>query len=225
MTLLLGGIPAAELVVVHAAALEAPEVAARAVVEIGVGKVAAAIGLYGLLQTLERQAPVRGVLLCGVAGAYPSRHRRSPPPVARGAVCIVGNDVLADEGVGTESGFVDLGRPAFGDRQPLLDAGPFPLAPRMAADAAAALSVAIVHGATVSTCSGSEALSVERHQRTGADVETMEGAAVALVCRRCEVPLLHVRAISNWTGDRERGEWALGPAIDAMRLAMRRLFG
>ena len=32
-----------------------------------------------------------------------------------------------------------------------------------------------------------------------ADVETMEGAAVAFVCRRFERPLLHVRAISNWT--------------------------
>jgi futalosine hydrolase len=51
----------------------------------------------------------------------------------------------------------------------------------------------------------------------------MEGAAVAYVCRKLEVPLLHVRAISNWTGDRDRGAWNLGAAVDAVQRAVRRL--
>ena len=57
----------------------------------------------------------------------------------------------------------------------------------------------------------------------GADIETMEGAAVAFVCRQLEVPLLHVRAISNWTGDRDRGEWNLGAAVDVVQKAVRGL--
>jgi futalosine hydrolase len=80
-----------------------------------------------------------------------------------------------------------------------------------------------VRGVTVSTCSGVDSRSRELHRRTGADVESMEGAAVAYVCQKAEVPLLHVRAISNWTGDRDRGEWNLGAACDALERAVRRL--
>jgi futalosine hydrolase len=51
----------------------------------------------------------------------------------------------------------------------------------------------------------------------------MEGAAVAFVCRQLEVPMLHLRAISNWTGDRDRGEWNLGAAVDVVQTAVRGL--
>jgi len=167
---------------------------------------------------------VRGVLLLGVAGAYPDRVRSSPAPVRRGGVCIVGSDQLADEGVLLPDAFVDFGQPDGGSAfRRLVDTGPFPANPRMAADAAARLGVPIVRGATVSTCSGADALARALHARTHADVETMEGAAVAAVCRRRELPLLHVRAISNWTGDRDRGEWNLGAAVDALATAVRRL--
>ncbi|MGB3966579.1 MAG: futalosine hydrolase, partial [Planctomycetota bacterium] len=107
----------------------------------------------------------------------------------------------------------------------LVDTGPFPANPRIAHDAAARLGVPIVRGATVSTCSGNDDLAKVLQRRAHADVETMEGAAVAAVCRKREVPLLQVRAVSNWTGDRDRGEWALGVAVDALRGAVRRLSG
>jgi futalosine hydrolase len=83
--------------------------------------------------------------------------------------------------------------------------------------------VPIVRGVTVSTCSATEATSQTMSRRSGADVETMEGASVAYVCRQLELPLLHVRAVSNWTGDRDRGEWNLGAAVDALGRAVRRL--
>ena len=93
----------------------------------------------------------------------------------------------------------------------------------MAQDAAARLGVPIVRGATVSTCSGTDASSRRLHERTHADLETMEGAAVAFVCRQLELPLLHLRAVSNWTGDRDRGDWNVGAAIDALRHGLQRL--
>jgi futalosine hydrolase len=61
-------------------------------------------------------------------------------------------------------------------------------------------------------------------RRSAADIETMEGAAVAYVCRQLELPLLHLRAISNWTGDRGRGEWNVTTAVEAMGRAIGRLF-
>lgn len=218
-----GGVAVGDFVLVHAAALEKPDVGATCH-ELGVGKVAATASLYSLLLGLEQRAPVRAVLLCGIAGAFPDRHRRGAAPARPGQVCIVGSDVLADEGVDTPAGFIDFGKP--GERgQRLVDTGPFPANPRMAAEAAARLGAPIVKGATVSTCSGTEAHSRAVCERSGADVETMEGAAVAAVCRKREVPLLHVRAISNWTGDRSRGDWNLGGAVDALRRALRTLFG
>ncbi|MBL8736425.1 MAG: futalosine hydrolase [Planctomycetes bacterium] len=217
-----GGVPIGRFLIATATAEEWVSLGAPALV-LGVGKVAAATTLYAHLVAQAAERPVAGVLLYGVAGAYPERHRRTAPPVGPGGLCVVTSDQLADEGVDTPDGFVDLGAPAFGRSLPLVDTGPFPANPRMAADAAARLGVPLVRGATVSTCSGTDARSQQLHERTRADVETMEGAAIAAVCRRCEVPLLHVRAISNWTGDRGRGAWNLGAAIDALRVGIARL--
>jgi len=217
-----GGVPLDDFVVVCPAGIESP--GNRTAHTIGVGKVAATMGLYSLLVALESRQPVRGVLLVGIAGAYPDRHRTSAAPVRHGEVCVVGSDVLADEGVETPTGFLDCGAPVFGSGQRLADTGPFPANPRLAADAAGRLGVPIVRGATVSTCSGTEAASARLAQRTHADIETMEGAAVAAVCRHRELPLLQLRAISNWTGDRDRGDWNIGAAVDALTAAVRRLF-
>jgi len=217
-----GGVPLDDFLVVHASPIERLDGVPLTLHELGVGKVAAAMELYSLLIRLESRRPARGVLLVGIAGSYPERVRGSPPPVAPGDVCIVANDVLADEGVVTPDGFVDFGRPReHGVR--MIDTGPFPANPRMAAEAAARLGCPLVKGATVSTCSGVDALAHGLHARSHADVETMEGAAVAAVCRRRETPLLHVRAISNWTGDRDRAMWDVGRAVDALHAALRRL--
>lgn len=211
-----GGVPFAEFAVVCASTVEDIGGSAGGVVTLGVGKTAAAMQLTSLL----RQRPeVRAVLLFGVAGAFPDRHRSAPSPLRRGAVCIVGSDRFGDEGVETPGGFQDLNSLRIGD------CGPFPANPRMAQQAAALLGAPIVRGVTVSTCSGTETSSQRIWRRCQADVETMEGAAVAYVCRQFEVPLLHVRAVSNWTGDRDRGDWNLGAAVGAVHQAVRRLAG
>ena len=63
--------------------------------------------------------------------------------------------------------------------------------------------------------------------RTGAEIETMEGAAVHAVCERAGIPLLHLRCISNFCGDRERGDWQLGAAeslpVEAVAALLRAL--
>lgn len=209
-----GGVAIGEFVVVCASTLEDFQTDALRVVTLGTGKTAAAMRLTGLLRGTPE---ARAVLLFGVAGAFPDRHRTSPAPVRRGGVCVVGSDRFGDEGVETPGGFQDLTTLRIGD------SGPFPGNPRMAQQAAARLAVPIVRGVTVSSCSGTEATSQRMSRRCAADIETMEGAAVAYVCRQFELPLLHVRAISNWTGDRDRGDWNLGIAVDAVQQAVRRL--
>ncbi len=218
-----GGVPIDEFLLVHAAMVEARGLHDLGAFGLGVGKTAAAVALHGLLRS---RPATRAVLLFGVAGAFPDHHRQRPAPARLGDVCVVGEDRFGDEGVDTPDGFQPIRCEAIyaTARGGMLgDPGLFPAHKRMAADAARRLAVEVVRGATVSTCSGVDARSRELHHRTGADVESMEGAAVAYVCQKAEVPLLHVRAISNWTGDRDRGEWNLGAAVDALARAMRRL--
>ncbi|MGK0155881.1 MAG: futalosine hydrolase [Neolewinella sp.] len=211
---MVGGIPFHEFLIVHAAPIEGYGLEELGVHSIGVGKVASAVRCADLIRSRET---VRAVLLFGVAGAFPSRHCDSEASVGIADLAIVSHDQLGDEGVATPDGFLDLGAMKLGD------CGPFAADPRMARDAAARLQAPLVRGVTVSSCSGTEAASETMRQRSGADIETMEGAAVAFVCRQLEVPMLHLRAISNWTGDRDRGEWNLGAAVDVVQTAVRGL--
>lgn len=215
MKRLLGGASSAELLVLHAASIEGRGLEDLGAQEIGVGKTAAT---FGAADAIRRRHGVRAVLLFGVAGAFPARHRDDPPPVAVGGLAVVTTDRLGDEGVESPDGFLDVGAMELGD------VGPFAGDRRLSEAARAQLGCPGVRGVTVSTCSGTDAASARTLARCGgADVETMEGAAVAYVCRQHEIPLLQVRAISNWTGDRDRGDWNLGVAVDAVQRAVRRL--
>jgi futalosine hydrolase len=219
-----GGVPISEFVVVCASPAESfNDVPVHL---LGVGKTAAAMRLPAVIRA---NPTVRAVLLYGIAGAFPDRHRNTPAPVRLGGVCVVGSDRFGDEGVETPAGFLDIEQvlqPSIALEQgKRFGGGPstFPSNPRIAQQAAELLGVPIVHGVTVSTCSGTEAASERMRRRSTADIETMEGAAVAYVCRQLELPLLHVRAISNWTGERERGEWNAGAGVSVVRRAVLRL--
>ena len=210
------GIPAVgEILFVHAAAAEADLLADLQPLRLGVGKVAAATTLAHELATRAHRP--RLVLLFGVAGAFPQRHLATPLRLGPGVVCVVGLDRFGDEGVATPEGFRSL------DELKLGDCGPFEADADLARAASTQLAAPIVRGVTVSTCSGTEATAAAIAARSRAEVETMEGAAVAHVCASFAVPLLHVRAISNWTGDRDRGEWDLRTAARAAQSAVRRL--
>ena len=209
-----GGVPISDFLIVCAALVEQAGVDDLRVQVLGIGKTSAAMHLAMALRTMES---ARAVLLFGIAGAFPTRHRTTAAVVRPGSLCVVGSDRFGDEGTETPTGFQDLNSLKLGD------CGPFPANPRMAQQAAAALGAPIVRGVTTSTCSGTEASSQRLARRSGADIETMEGAAVGFVCRQLEVPLLHIRAISNWTGDRDRGEWNLGVSVAIAQRALRRL--
>jgi futalosine hydrolase len=218
-----GGVPIGDFLLACSTLAESASLGDLEVHTLGVGKTAAALGMA---TALRARPSTRAVLLFGIAGAFPDRHRRNPSTVRRGSVCVVGSDRFGDEGVETPQGFrhiEDVLAPSPAATGRRRGPTPFPANPRMARQASSLLSVPIVRGVTVSTCSATEATSQTMSRRSGADVETMEGASVAYVCRQLELPLLHVRAVSNWTGDRDRGEWNLGAAVDALGRAVRRL--
>ncbi len=167
----------------------------------GVGKVAAT---HAIGRALCR-GDVALVISIGVCGA----HRGGSLGI--GSVCVVEKDTLADEGVAHPGGFLDLAALGLAATPPLL------ADPARVRAAASVLGAPIVAGATVSTCSGTDALAAERTLRhPGAVIETMEGAAVAYVCAALGVPWIGIRTVSNFTGDRDRAQWDLPAALVAL---------
>ncbi|GIW74765.1 MAG: futalosine hydrolase [Phycisphaerales bacterium] len=168
----------------------------------GVGKANAAAASAMALSN----GPAGAVLSLGIAGILPTAR---PPEL--GQVVVATRSAYADEGLALPDGgfvgchamgfplgdFDDLGVP--GD--PLLLHGLGKLSDRSAPIA------------TVSTCSGTDALARAVADRTGALAEAMEGAAVGQVAVRLGVPFAEVRVMSNTTGDRAGQRWAMAQAL------------
>ncbi len=170
---------------------------------VGVGKVAAAIATTELLIAARPEL----VIVVGVAGTL-------DPSLAIGALVSVAADGLGDEGVETPEGYLST--------EALGMVGPPPLR----ADAryvdrfAARFGAPAVNAVTVSTCSGTDARAREVAARSGAQIETMEGAAIAWACRRRDVPWASLRTISNRTGDRANAGWDLARARTSLVTAV-----
>jgi futalosine hydrolase len=166
----------------------------------GVGKACGAGGVARVLDAARHGA----VVSVGIAGGYGG--------LALGSVVVASACVLADEGVATGAGFQDIGALGF----PPVAAG---VVIPVDAGLVAALRVGgCVVGpvATVSTCSGSDALALELAARWGAVAEAMEGAAVAVVGARLGVAAGEVRVVSNTTGDRAGQVWRVKGALEGL---------
>jgi futalosine hydrolase len=163
----------------------------------GCGPAAAAAGL-ALALLAGRPDRIVGI---GVAGAYPSSPF-APPQVVR-----VDSDSFIDLGAQTPDGFLDLwslGIPEPGSKSRYASPTFEPFAHLPSA-----------RGATCSSCTGTLATQRER-EATGAQVESMEGAAWALVADRCSIPFHQIRAISNIAGPRDRSSWKMREALAAL---------
>jgi futalosine hydrolase len=149
-----------------------------------------------------------GVLSMGIAGALPGPRQ---PEVGRVVLC--DSCALADSGLQTAEGFTTqtgMGFPAvegFGES--------FPSDPAWVA-ALRPLADAVGSCATVSTCSGTDALAEAIAARAGALCEDMESAAVALAAARLGTPFAALRVISNRTGERSRQGWDMARAFSVL---------
>lgn len=172
------------------------------VVRSGVGKWAAA----GATARCFDPGHHAGVLNVGVAGALPGSW------LEIGSFVLGEPSVMADEGLLGPGGFQTLAQMGFPG-----DAGP--VRPDEASRTALTRVVDVVGPvATVSTCSGRDALAQEIATRTRGVAEAMEGAAVGLAARRVDpdARFAELRVISNTTGDRPKQRWDLGFALERL---------
>jgi futalosine hydrolase len=197
-----------------------------------VGKVRAAAA------TLREIAAARPawILQVGCGGAFPGAG------LELGDVVLALEEFLADEGVETPAGFLGLeelgfaqarrGGEALYSRIPV--ASPSDLGIEDWEDAAAALAQSrgfrLRSGrmVTVSTASGTDARAQALEARFQPLVESMEGAAAALVAWEEGIPFLELRGVSNFTGARDRARWeverACGNAAVAAQEILRLAF-
>ncbi len=167
----------------------------------GIGKSNAA----GAAAIALASRPYARVLSIGIAGLL-----GGPASNPLGSVILATQSIYADEGLDDHAAFrtcADLGFPL----------GPF-AGNAVPCDAAlGALLVPLVDReapvATVSTCSGTDALAARVVARTGAIAEAMEGAAVGHIAARLGIPFAELRVLSNTTGDRARQRWDMGAAL------------
>lgn len=175
----------------------------------GVGKANAA----GATALVLDPGVYSAVLSVGIGGTL----ERDDPEGQLGLSIGASESVFADEGVAGPDGFRPLSALGFppvpsGDGR---EAGDGVAGDPVLLRALSGLGVIDRTGvvATVSVCSGTDALAVGVGARTGAIVEAMEGAAVGLVAMRLGTPFAEVRVVSNTTGDRDIQVWDMGGAM------------
>lgn len=181
----------------------------------GVGKTFAASALSDYLGRHGEE--IERLFVFGVAGSYLPLQGDLDPRLGVGKLVWVQEDRLLDEGAPGDSAFLDLQ-----DLGLLGDAPARYLADReWMATLVAGRAWPSVAAATVSSCSSTFALSQERVVRSQAQVESMEGAALAHVCSRHKLPWVCLRAISNTTGPRAQAAWDLALALASLESGLR----
>jgi futalosine hydrolase len=170
-------------------------------VQTGIGKTNAAAGIARAFDAARHGA----IVSIGIGGALPVDGELSIGD-AVGACA----SVYADEGLQTPDGFLTCSQLGF----PLgaFEGNAVPTDPVMLGRLSDA-GMIVRRIATVSTCSGTDALARQVAERTGASVEGMEGAAAAQTALAMGARFAEIRVVSNTTGDRAAQRWDIARAF------------
>jgi len=182
----------------------------------GVGKAAAAAAAAAFAL---REGP-SACIVTGIAGAYAGAF------VPVGAAVCAASEIDLDAGVATGGDVAPVHEPQLARASAARDGAA--LFERVGTDRLwtarleEACGIVAQVFATSDAASGDLDVAAERADRSGAAIESMEGAAVALTCARLGVPFAEVRGVSNVAGVRDKGAWQIGTARSAAARALRR---
>ncbi|MEJ9220079.1 futalosine hydrolase [Paenibacillus glucanolyticus] len=151
------------------------------------------------------------VISAGIAGGFAGQAEVS-------SIVIADAIIAADLGSETEDGFSSVQELGFGTDRIQVDTA----SARKLAGALNRAGAAVTLGPvlTVSTTTGTAA-SAERlvNRVPNAAAEAMEGFGVATAAAAAGVPVLEIRSISNMVGPRDRSEWKIKEALQALETA------
>jgi futalosine hydrolase len=203
------------ILIVVATALEAarlPKLEGAITVVSGIGAVNAALATQ--VGILEHQPSM--VLSVGIGGAYPKSGLQPGDAAVSSTIIYAGLGAMDGET------FLNLEQLGFS----LLErdgAKTFNTLPVSDLSQGFAEAAHIAHGPflTLETVTGSfETTSRLEKQVPGAFVEGMEGAGMAHVAFKHNIPCLEVRGISNMVGPRDRSKWNIPEAMQALSRAL-----
>jgi futalosine hydrolase len=172
----------------------------RFVIITGIGKVNTAITVTKYLS--ETNTESASPLLLGIAGAY-----RGTLDV--GELCMIDTDYFVDECLPTSNPPKLIGTHEMGF--PVCDGNKIDFITNPA------FNFPICSANTVSMLSGTDELANLYHLKTGASVESMEGAAFGLACSSFNIDVLQIRAVSNYCGERKNQQWNIKKPIQAIQ--------
>ncbi|WP_027175677.1 futalosine hydrolase [Desulfovibrio aminophilus] len=184
----------------------------------GLGVVNAALALGRILSL----PGIEGVANLGVAGAFDLR------ALPLGTVCVVRQEIwpeyglLGPHGVDPRALGFALGEADGTTVWDRLDLHPRQAAARLDLGLSGLWPEAV--SLTVSGVTGTPERAVELERSFRADVENMEGFALAYGCARVGVPFVEVRAVSNRVGSRPPVDWDLDLALSRLGAACAALF-
>jgi futalosine hydrolase len=173
----------------------------------GIGKVNAA---HSVTLLLEDQIPDI-LILFGIGGAYTE--------VMVGDVVIAVSENYAEEGIMTPSGWKSMefiGFPLLKNDHEYFNTFEMDTKlSQLAFKASKDIGLKVHSGKfiTVSQCSGTRKSGDIIRKRFNGICENMEGAAVAHMCAKYEVPMIEIRGISNIIEDRDLKKWNIPLAV------------
>jgi futalosine hydrolase len=175
----------------------------------GIGLVAAT---YSLTRQIGIQKPVR-ILQAGIAGSLDNQ-------LTLGQTVIVESESIGDLGVQEASGFQDLFQMGFLGK----DSDPYKKGYLINPDPTWGMTkLQLVKAVSVNEISTNTERIDYYHRILGAQVESMEGAALHFVGLQEAIPFLQLRSISNTIGERNKQAWKLQEAIENLNIELQKL--
>jgi futalosine hydrolase len=177
----------------------------------GVGQVATTWMLTNALHSQQ----LDWVVQAGIAGAFSTQ-------MALGSVVTVQKDCFGDLGMEESGQFSTIFDNGFAD------ADDSPFTGGWLVNSSSTVNGMSMEGVSAVTINKVTDNIVQRQQlihKFNPDIETMEGAAFHYVCLKAGVPFMQVRAISNYVGQRDKGQWQLQRAIDNLNHTLLQLMG
>lgn len=176
------------------------------------------VGLNSCTYHLTKQIyikPPSFIIQAGAAGSLGKSLRL-------GEVVIVENDQTGDEGVMEKNKFKSLFQLG------LRDENNFPWQQRKLINSKIELfkdvGFQIVNGVTVNEITTDKSRIDYYKKKLGANIETLEGAALHYVSLMENIPFLQLRSISNYVGERDKSKWMLAESIINLSTALLRVF-
>ena len=144
------------------------------------------------------------VLQVGIAGSY-------NPSIELGTVCFVTSEIFGDLGAEDRHLFLDV------FELNLQEENQFPFnAAKLINPQNLFADLLPVTALTVNTVAGSLFTIEKRKKKYGADIESMEGAALHYTCLKEKINFAQVRSISNYVEVRNRKTWKMKASIEQL---------